>query len=679
LHFDRARGRAQVTNLNPLASSELERVVERCGLIVSLPFSILKEASGDVNGNSHNPGADEILATARRYIDAGFSIIPIATDGTKFPAWKGLPKEYDPIQKRDKSVWKPFQMRKPTDAELQEWARRKCGIGIVCGKISGGFEVIDNDDPTLWGPYVELVKLHAPDLWKRLAVIETPSGGHHIPFRCDIIAGNQPLARRPRAVEVSAGTKGVKEKDGKWYVEKIDILFETRGEGGYIVAPGSPLNVHPAGRPYRFIKGSLETIPKIAADARALLLNLARAFDECKSTGDKSKAGAKPTGALRPGDDYDLRGNIENDLLNHGWEVERRAGVVAYLRKPGKGEGHQATLHAVAPNVFWVFSTSAAPFEANKPYSPFQVYALLEHNGDFTVAAKALAQLGYGTPKASSKATGKKTATRTGKDKAKPTDDELARRWIATQPLTAFARSNFYRYDNGLWQIHPEPIAKREIKEILEAAKAENIRPTKSLLSSVHALAQYDVARRDTDFDASSEYLVCSNGTLHIPTRKLGPHDPKLYITTGVNYDFDPAAKAPAWMKYLEWLDSQCGGDVVEFLQEFAGLALTPEMKYEIAIWLVGKMGGGKSTFIEGIRAALSDRVTRLGLSDVARSRFALTNLPGKTLATCTEQPSDFIAQTDTLNAIISGETITVERKFEHPYDFNPTVNCYGR
>lgn len=72
--------------------------------------------------------------------------------------------------------------------------------------------------------------------------------------------------------------------------------------------------------------------------------------------------------------------------------------------------------------------------------------------------------------------------------------------------------------------------------------------------------------------------------------------------------------------------------------------------------------------------AALSDRVTRLGLSDLARSRFALTNLPGKTLATCTEQPSDFIAQTDMLNAIISGETITVERKFEHPFDFNPTV-----
>lgn len=110
------------------------------------------------------------------------------------------------------------------------------------------------------------------------------------------------------------------------------------------------------------------------------------------------------------------------------------------------------------------------------------------------------------------KANNKRTTNATDVDKPKPTDDELAERWIAAQPLTVFARSTFYRYESGLWQIHPQPIAKREIKEILEAAKAEKIRPTNALLSSVYALAQYTVARRDTDFDASSDYLVCRNG-----------------------------------------------------------------------------------------------------------------------------------------------------------------------
>ncbi|WP_337746495.1 AAA family ATPase [Victivallis vadensis] len=49
-------------------------------------------------------------------------------------------------------------------------------------------------------------------------------------------------------------------------------------------------------------------------------------------------------------------------------------------------------------NVFYVFSSNAAPFEANKAYSAFNVYAMLEHGGDFTQAAKTLLEHGYGTP-----------------------------------------------------------------------------------------------------------------------------------------------------------------------------------------------------------------------------------------------------------------------------------------
>ena len=102
---------------------------------------------------------------------------------------------------------------------------------------------------------------------------------------------------------------------------------------------------------------------------------------------------------LRPGDDYNERGDVESVLLNHGWQVARRAGSTVFLRKPGKrGRGHQATLHAVAHNVFFCFSTSAPPFDDLRGYSAFQVYAMLEHNGDFSAAAKALSALGYGTP-----------------------------------------------------------------------------------------------------------------------------------------------------------------------------------------------------------------------------------------------------------------------------------------
>jgi hypothetical protein len=79
------------------------------------------------------------------------------------------------------------------------------------------------------------------------------------------------------------------------------------------------------------------------------------------------------------------------------------AGEVTYWRRPRKdGAGWSATTGAceskAGKQLFYVFSSNAAPFEAGTPYSKFGAYALLNHGGDFGAAAKALAGLGYGAP-----------------------------------------------------------------------------------------------------------------------------------------------------------------------------------------------------------------------------------------------------------------------------------------
>jgi hypothetical protein len=348
----------------------------------------------------------DVLTTARRYIAAGLSVLPIATDGSKRPDWRHLPQE--PGEDGELHyTWKPYEKEPPADCELVEWFDRRnpCGIGIPCGKVSSNLEVIDNDDAPLFPVWWELVESHNPDLAARLPVIRTPSGAHHIPYRCEEIEGNQKLAQR--LVVVPDGTDGAKfykgdapEFKGKWV--KVEVLFETRGQGGYIVAPGSPLSVHDTGKPYEFIRGDIESIPIITPDERALLLGLARSLcelpqDEKRERAEYKQAAPRADGNLRPGDDFNERGDVESVLLSHGWTVSHRRGSIVFLRKPNKrGRGHNATLNAVAPGVFYCFSTSAAPFEDMRGYSPFQVYALLEYNGDFRAAAQSLKQQGYG-------------------------------------------------------------------------------------------------------------------------------------------------------------------------------------------------------------------------------------------------------------------------------------------
>jgi hypothetical protein len=75
-------------------------------------------------------------------------------------------------------------------------------------------------------------------------IVETPSGGRHTYFRC----GDGPR------VGNSAG--------------KIGGGIDTRGDGGYVIAPGAVL---PDGRTYRVLSGSLASSPIVPADLRAFL------------------------------------------------------------------------------------------------------------------------------------------------------------------------------------------------------------------------------------------------------------------------------------------------------------------------------------------------------------------------------------------------------------------------
>lgn len=79
--------------------------------------------------------------------------------------------------------------------------------------------------------------------------------------------------------------------------------------------------------------------------------------------------------------------NTVNLLNQAGWkQIDKHK-----WRRPNKDEGISATLGKVAENIFYPFSSNSQPFEPMKPYTPFQVLALLKYNGDFKEAARSLA------------------------------------------------------------------------------------------------------------------------------------------------------------------------------------------------------------------------------------------------------------------------------------------------
>lgn len=109
-----------------------------------------------------------------------------------------------------------------------------------------------------------------------------------------------------------------------------------------------------------------------------------------------------PAGEGAPGTDFNRRGSLEETgLFEHGWTWERKTGDAAgLLTRPGKERGVSASFGMVTSQangwpLFYCWSTST-DFAPEEPYTLFALFATLQHGGDFSAAAKALADRGYG-------------------------------------------------------------------------------------------------------------------------------------------------------------------------------------------------------------------------------------------------------------------------------------------
>lgn len=306
---------------------------------------------------------DKLLRIAKEYSATGLSVIPVHKN-----------KKPDLPKKINEGKWAQFQAQRPSESEIEILFNRVSvsGIAVICGNVSGGLEVIDFDDHgSRFAAWKEKIPLQ---LYNRLTVERSPSGGYHVYYRCTEIGRDGKLATT---------------------VDK-KVLIETRAEGGYIVCAPTP--------GYELIQGNLHNIPEIAPFERQTLIEAAEGFDETPPPSpSKPKPKPKPDrgefAGESPAEAYNRSGDVRTLLEKHGWQYEYTAADGnEHWTRPGKECGTSATLKELDGRVPILnnFSTNAG-LETDKGYSPFQLYAELEHGGDQSVAAKELLRLGYGS------------------------------------------------------------------------------------------------------------------------------------------------------------------------------------------------------------------------------------------------------------------------------------------
>lgn len=189
-----------------------------------------------------------VTAAAVDYLAAGLSILPLRADKTPW------------------GKWERYQTERAGAEEAAAWLAP--GVGIVGGAISGGLWVLDFDHgaATIFPQWIRRIEERADGLAAAIAaapMVATGGGGYHVYIRLPEPRGNETLAA---AYAITPeGTR------------KLEKRIETRGTGGYVVAPPSP---HPSGRFYEWIRPLEGDIPRLTTGELEELLAVSRSFDE---------------------------------------------------------------------------------------------------------------------------------------------------------------------------------------------------------------------------------------------------------------------------------------------------------------------------------------------------------------------------------------------------------------
>lgn len=590
----------------------------------------------------------DLLAAALAWDDAGCAVIPVRPDGTKAPA---VP-------------WRDYQHTRPTREQLHAWFTTGTfdGLGIITGAVSGHLEMLELEGRAVHAGLIDVLDRHAADnglddLLTAIAhgcAVTSPSGGLHLLYRVtDGARPNTKLARRPSTPEELAAAPGA----------RLQVLAETRGEGGFIVAAPSGGRTHPSGRSWRLASGSPATILTITGEQRDALHALVHLLDEEPPREDTAaQARTLPglpgaTAGTRPGDDFNARATWDDILTPHGWTRVRRMGRGFAWRRPGKpndGSISATTGQSTdGADRLYVFTTSTE-FESERPYDKLGAYALLEHGGDLTAAVRALGKAGYGTaPQQATSSPTPATAAadiatdNPGQEITQPATDaasasvQVAGILVDEPPPTTLAtsddghaqmliaefgtsirhideRARWLHWDGWRWQ--PQPASGGIVREYAkfvarkmptskqwETAKRRALSAPGTAACLAQAATDARVATSQADLDARPWELNTPGGIVDLRTGALTPADPAKLHTKVTTATPDPGADPTAWLAFLD-TTFQHDTELIGWMHRLLGYACIGVVRENILPVFYGATGAnGKTVLLDTVMTLLGD------------------------------------------------------------------------
>lgn len=269
------------------------------------------------------------------------------------------------------------------------------------------------------------------------------------------------------------------------------------------------------------------------------------------------------------------------------------------------------------------------------------------------------------------------------------------------QRLLRHYRGSWYLYDNGKYRItNEEELGKSvtgfltQVSDLKGAVTTSLVHDVLNIMKSTEycglSEGKYHMPCFISTGEDACKVLPMKNGIIDVeetiaamkagaPLPPLLPPTPDLFCNNGFDYDYDPTATCPRFLQYLE--EVQPNEENRKMLQMMTGLLLLPDTSYNVAFFLYGQGGTGKTVMINVLEGLLGkDNSCCVPLANFA-GRFDKIHLTEKLANLVGDMPimpeSGRIADMEGLfKSVTSGDEIFVERKFVDSKMARVTARC---
>src|SRR5829696_6871757 len=246
-------------------------------------------------------------------------------------------------------------------------------------------------------------------------------------------------------------------------------------------------------------------------------------------------------------------------------------------------------------------------------------------------------------------------------------------------------RSGTYRSgasgcDVGLFRDAERVADEGEQKQIAEWARGSQ---SSERLKAMWTLAKADLAVSPEELDTDPMLLNVENGTIELRNGALRPHRPEDLITKLAPVEFDPAAQAPRFYKFLKQI--LVGEELIAFVQRFLGYSLTGSTKERSSLAVLHGVGkNGKSTLVELFQDLMGDyssvahpnTIMRQSFSD-STAQYQLAELKGARFVSVSETKRGVELEEAVVKQITGSDTISAPAPYGKPFTYRPQFKLW--